>query len=369
MHFTPPSAAIASVKPKTWATRDLIRRLPLSGIPKAVLFDLEDRVNVEEFERTGTAQCFPSRSTIAKAVGFSPRAVFEAIEELAEAQYINVLHRASERGGYRSNVYTLRYDVIAQRAAVAQTNGKKNGRSRVHEAHNVMQEAHKGYAPDAQGLCTTRISVMHEAHTNVISEHVTEHQRVTGPVTPAARQGGDHGAESEDRSLVGSERSEEALPSEDQCAPVLVHEAHNIPPGPPIPPPPPPAPVPPEPPKLCSEACGKIAGKGDHLCEEHRAERQRASAERWRTLTGSPKVERPCSVEGCSRRFAKQSGPHRLCDVHRLERKREEQRETLRRQRQGLRPAPTCSKDGCTRLVVGDYGAPFDTFCGDHLPE
>ena len=206
---------------------------------------------------------------------------------------------------------------------------------------------------------------------SLADKQASQHAIETGYSNMGTRNADEPNHQIEAPALENAERSEAvsvAPVRESSAPPVSRTDGEAVPPGPPIPEPEPAAPIPPEPPKWCSEgSCEQIALQGDHLCAAHRAEHQGAAVQRMRALLAGPRdADAACSVDGCNRP-ANAIDRDRLCDVHRNERKHQEQRERLRRQRSAAASPKTCVKDGCTRSVVGPYGAPYDTLCNDHL--
>jgi hypothetical protein len=134
--------------------------LPITGIAKAVLLALLDHVNSRDFEKTGQAECWPSRETLAQETGFCSRAIFTALKLLEGERLISIFYQQSNTGEYRSNIYIVHLNIIAERRKVTQTNGPANFKNRRRLVHNP-------HAPDAQPPGTTRITPMHHVPTNL----------------------------------------------------------------------------------------------------------------------------------------------------------------------------------------------------------
>jgi DNA-binding Lrp family transcriptional regulator len=98
-------------------------------------------------------QCFPSKATIAKEAGVSPRSVFDAVNELVQRGILKKTARGSNDGSKRqqSNLYQI--IIVSKKLPVRVVHGED-----ATGARGVMQTLREEGAPRAQELNTLNIN-------------------------------------------------------------------------------------------------------------------------------------------------------------------------------------------------------------------
>lgn len=133
--------------------RWVIRDSKLSGIGLLVLLALLDRTNA-------SGVCWPSKNTIAAEARCSKRSVDKALEELRESGFVRWKQRPAMDGNYQTNYYSVA-NLFADHSE-SLGGGAGAARTRCTDYTGVVQELHRGGAPDARKVTTREVTTVKE---------------------------------------------------------------------------------------------------------------------------------------------------------------------------------------------------------------